>query len=217
MIALTLYYIHKTRDYRQYSAITYLHSPQFTFTHALRFSVFTRSFLTKKLSQSHCHFKSHTQSSCHSLIPFLSFLLNHLRLPSPVLFLLLFCAPSRLLTVPFYNHSAHTTQKTPSSVVKEACFAAPLPSNRRSIIERVYCGNEFIKPLPSIGYTRHNTIIPQTSRSCSWSLSLWLTHQTAICILLRLPMGATYPVPLILHDLAILIISAYNDHRSIDI
>jgi hypothetical protein len=29
-----------------------------------------------------CHFKSHMKSSFHSLIPFLQFLLNHLRLPT---------------------------------------------------------------------------------------------------------------------------------------
>jgi hypothetical protein len=86
------------------------------------------------------------KSSLHSLIPFLSFLLNHLRLPSlelePILFQahvpagwrrsdsttllillrLLFSTSSRLLTVPFYNSSARTPWKTPYSIVKEACL-----------------------------------------------------------------------------------------------
>jgi hypothetical protein len=32
------------------------------------------------------------------------------------------CTPSRLLTVPSYNSSARTPQKTPSSVVRNACY-----------------------------------------------------------------------------------------------
>jgi hypothetical protein len=68
-----------------YSAITILHTFQFTVAHALGFSVFTSRILATGLSQSHCHFKSHMKSSFHSLIPSLPFLLNHLRLPSPEL------------------------------------------------------------------------------------------------------------------------------------
>jgi hypothetical protein len=67
------------RDYRQYSAIAILHTSQFTVTHALGFSVFTSRILATDLSQSHCNFKSHMKSSCHSLIPFLPFL----QLPIP--------------------------------------------------------------------------------------------------------------------------------------
>jgi hypothetical protein len=47
--------IHTTRDYRQYSAITDLHTVQFTITHALGFSVFTSRILATDLSQSHCN------------------------------------------------------------------------------------------------------------------------------------------------------------------
>jgi hypothetical protein len=51
----------------------------------LEFSVFISRILTTDLSQFHCHFKSSMKSSCHSLIPFLSFPFNHLGLPSPEL------------------------------------------------------------------------------------------------------------------------------------
>jgi hypothetical protein len=90
-------YIHTTRDYRQYSAIAILHNFQLTVAHALGFSVLTSRILKTDLSQSHCHFKSQVKSSYHSIIPFLPFLRNHLRLPSPELdpipFRLLFCTP----------------------------------------------------------------------------------------------------------------------------
>jgi hypothetical protein len=76
-------YIHTVRDYRQYSAVAILHTFQFTVTHALKFSVFTSRILATDVSQSHCNFKSHVKSSLHNLLPFLSFLLNYLRLPSP--------------------------------------------------------------------------------------------------------------------------------------
>jgi hypothetical protein len=58
---------------------------QFTVTYALGFSVFTSRILATDLSQPHCNFKSHVKSSFHHLIPFLPFLLNHLRLPTPEL------------------------------------------------------------------------------------------------------------------------------------
>jgi hypothetical protein len=53
--------------------LRYHHSTNFQFTiaHALGLSVFTSCILTMDLSQSHCNFKSHMKSSCHSLIPFL--------------------------------------------------------------------------------------------------------------------------------------------------
>jgi hypothetical protein len=64
-------YIHTTQDYRQYSAITDLHTLQFTVTHALGFSAYTSRILAVEIQQSHCHFKSHMKSSFDSLIPFL--------------------------------------------------------------------------------------------------------------------------------------------------
>jgi hypothetical protein len=64
-------YTFTTQDYWQYSAITILHSFQFTAAHALGFSVFTSCIQTMDLWQYHCYFKSHVKSSGHSLIPFL--------------------------------------------------------------------------------------------------------------------------------------------------
>jgi hypothetical protein len=53
-------YIHITRDYRQYSAITDLHTFQFTVTHAPGFPVFTSRILATDLSQYVT--SNHTQS-----------------------------------------------------------------------------------------------------------------------------------------------------------
>jgi hypothetical protein len=111
-----------------YSAIAILYSFQLTVAHALGFSVLTSRILATDLSQSHCNLKSHVKSSCHSLIPSLPFLLNQLRLPSPELdpildyCSVLHCTPSRLLTVPSYNSSARTPQKTPSTIISNACL-----------------------------------------------------------------------------------------------
>jgi hypothetical protein len=66
-----------------YSAITDLHTLQFTVTHALEFSVVTSLILATGLSWSHWYLKSHMKSPLYSLIPSLSFLLNHLPLPTP--------------------------------------------------------------------------------------------------------------------------------------
>jgi hypothetical protein len=66
--------IHRVRDNSYHSAITVPHTLQFTVTHSLGNSVFTSRILETDLSQSHCNFKSHAKSSCHSLIPFLPFL-----------------------------------------------------------------------------------------------------------------------------------------------
>jgi hypothetical protein len=44
-----------TRDYRQYSAIAYLYTLQFTVTHSLGFSFFTSRILATALSYSHCN------------------------------------------------------------------------------------------------------------------------------------------------------------------
>jgi hypothetical protein len=63
---------HTTRDYRQYSTIADLQTSQFTFTHALGFSI----FLATDLQQPHCHFKLHITSSFHRLIPFLPLFCN---------------------------------------------------------------------------------------------------------------------------------------------
>jgi hypothetical protein len=78
-------YIHTTRDYRQNSAIAVLRTFQFTVTHSLGFSVFTRRILATDLWQSHCNFKAHMKSSLHRLIPLLPFLLIYLTMPCPEL------------------------------------------------------------------------------------------------------------------------------------
>jgi hypothetical protein len=73
------------RDYRQFSSVAVLHTFKFTNTHILGFSVFTSRILATDLSQSHCNFISYMKPSFHNLIPFLPFVLNHPRLPSPEL------------------------------------------------------------------------------------------------------------------------------------
>jgi hypothetical protein len=98
------------------SAIVDLRTLQFTVTHALELSVFTSRILATDLSQSHCNFKSHMKSSCHSLIPFLTFLLNHLRLPSPELDPVLDETPCFLGTSR-YIASGRTPLKTTSFIV----------------------------------------------------------------------------------------------------
>jgi hypothetical protein len=125
---------HTTWDYRQYSAISDLRTLQFTVTHALGFSAFTSRILATDLQQSHRHFKSHMKSSLHRIIPFLPFLLSHLRLPSPELdpflnnslkwTLLQLKALNNnncFLGTSRYIASGRTSLKTPSSIVPY-CF-----------------------------------------------------------------------------------------------
>jgi hypothetical protein len=125
-------YIHTIRDYRQQSAITILHTLQFTPAQALGFSVFTSRILATDYNSLGVNSNHTGKSSCDSLIPFLSFLLRHLRLSSPelthfcfdyssVLRLLYFYFTSVLQNT-FYNHTARTPGKTPSSIVKNACL-----------------------------------------------------------------------------------------------
>jgi hypothetical protein len=54
-----------------YSAISVLHTLQFTIPHEVGFSVFTSRIRATDFSDSHCHFNSHMKSSLHRLIPFL--------------------------------------------------------------------------------------------------------------------------------------------------
>jgi hypothetical protein len=103
-----------------YSAITILQTLQFTVPQALWFSVFTSRIMATDLSQSHCNFNSHMKSSCHSLIPFLPFLLNHLRLPSPELDPILIPAAWD----PRYIASGRTPRKTPSTIVTERVYSS---------------------------------------------------------------------------------------------
>jgi hypothetical protein len=85
-------------------------------------SVFTSLILATDLSQSHCDFKSHTKSSFHGLIHFLSFLSNHLPMPSPEFDPILENNWLKRLSLPLYNHSARTTQKSSLYNVEKACL-----------------------------------------------------------------------------------------------
>jgi hypothetical protein len=91
------------------------------------------------------------KSYLHSLIPFLLFLLNHLRLPSPEFDPIpdnYYCSPGTSR----YIGLGRTSRKTPSSVVPYCLgvFTDPFHSNRRHIIARVGSrGNMFTDPLRS--------------------------------------------------------------------
>jgi hypothetical protein len=50
----------------------------------------------------------------------------------------------------------HGSYRKQRLLLLKIVFTAPLPSNRRPIVERVCCGNVFTNPLPSNGYTRHS-------------------------------------------------------------
>jgi hypothetical protein len=124
-----------TRNYRQYSAIGIQHAFQFTFTHALMFSVFTSRILATDFSQPHCNFKSHMKSSCHRLIPFLQLFCSYQfrRLDSiqlltswhagvPKLDSSLLDYSARSVFVYFYNPSERTTQKTRSLLLRRRVY-----------------------------------------------------------------------------------------------
>jgi hypothetical protein len=167
---------HTTRNYSQYSAIADLHTLQFTVTHALGFPNFTSCILETGLQQSHCHFKSHRKPCFHSLIPFLPFLLNHIRLPSPELDPFLdnnwlkwtLLQPNSLrswqqLTAPLQlpvvwpRGEPHGKHCLLLSRIVLRVFTDPLPSNKRPIVARFGSrGNMFTESLPSNGYTCHN-------------------------------------------------------------
>jgi hypothetical protein len=84
------------------------------------------------------------KSSFHSLIPFLPFLFNHLRLASPELTQILDNNSINRLSLSLYNPSARTTQKTQPLYCSEGLFSDPLLSNERRIVARVrFRGNVF--------------------------------------------------------------------------
>jgi hypothetical protein len=133
MMGFIAAYAVTTREHRHYSTISDVRTFQFTAPHAVGLSAFTSRLLATDLSQSRCNFKSQVKTSWHSLIPFLSFLLNHLRLPSPeldpvpfrLLFFCTFCysaSTSPLLPKTSYDHFAWTPRKTQSSVVQNTCL-----------------------------------------------------------------------------------------------
>jgi hypothetical protein len=171
-------YIHTVRDYRQYSAIAILHTFQFTVAHTLGFSVLTSRILATDLSQSHCHFKSHMKPTLHRLIPFLQFLLHHLRLQSPEL------DPILILHAwdPYYIASRRTDRKHSFLHCCKEVFTTPLHGNRRPIVERVGFGGICL-PSRCRAMSTHVTILtltfgrrhfmPYTVRPlCSTSLTL---------------------------------------------
>jgi hypothetical protein len=157
--------IDTTQDYRQYAAISDLHTLQLTVTHAQGFSVFTSPILATDLSQSHCHFKSHMKSSCHSLIPFLTLFcdrqfwrLESISSSAPK-FISWQAGVSKLdSTRPrllkwnlLYNNFARITQKTHALYFLEGAFTAPLHSKRKLLdcCLRIRChGDVFTASFP---------------------------------------------------------------------
>jgi hypothetical protein len=122
-----------------YSAIADLHTLQFTVAHALGFSVFTSRILATDISQSHCNFKLHSKSSCHSLIlscRFFSTTLDCHFQNSTHFFTTTNCS---LRTCRFIA-SGRIPHKTPSSlvpVVSGVLFTDSLPINKQPIVARV--------------------------------------------------------------------------------
>jgi hypothetical protein len=153
-----------TRDYRQYSAISILHTFQFTVAHTPGFSVFTSRILATDLSQSHCNFKSHMKPSFRSLIPFLplfgSYQLNSIPSSSPrslesrnsTRLLRLLCSAKHVRIT-----TLHGPRRKNSLYCWEGLFTDPLSSNWHPIVACVrLCGNVFTESLPSNGSTCHN-------------------------------------------------------------
>jgi hypothetical protein len=97
-----------------YSAIANLHALQFTITHALGFSVFSSRILATDLSQTHCNFKSHVKSSCHSLIPFFPLFCScHLRRLYSTALDYFYYSYYKRPSLSLYNPSAWTPRKEP--------------------------------------------------------------------------------------------------------
>jgi hypothetical protein len=184
-------YIPNTRNYKQYSAIAILHAVLLTVTHALGFSVFTSRILATDLSQPHCNLKSHLKSYCHSLTPFLplfcscqfrrldsiQFLCSQALIPAgwrpeTRLYILGYCVWSCILTVSFYK-PRHRPHRKRSLYSWRGVFTAPLPSNRRTIVERVCLrGNVFTESLPSNGI--NVTISSHTTDLLHWLSFSWV-------------------------------------------
>jgi hypothetical protein len=127
------HFIHTTWDYTRYSAIADLHTLHFTVTHALSFWVFTSHILATDFIRV-CHFKSHTKSSFHSLIPFLPLLcncpLNSKLISWQACISKLDSSLNDLNWTLLYNRFAWTTQKTQPLYCWEGMFTVMLHSNR---------------------------------------------------------------------------------------
>lgn len=103
--------------------------------------------------------------SCHRLILFLSFILNHLGLSFPELdpiyldyssllpatpLLLYYYSPLALLNTS-YNLLSRAPRNTPSSIFQNMMLNSPLPNNGYpSFVERLYCGKGFTAPFLSM-------------------------------------------------------------------
>jgi hypothetical protein len=98
------------------------------------------------------------KSSFHNIIPFLLFLFNHLRPPSPELDSVLDNNYLKRPSLSLYDPSVRTTQKTQTLYYWEGLPTDPLSRNRRPIVARVgYRGNVIItESLPCSGSMRHN-------------------------------------------------------------
>jgi hypothetical protein len=161
--SLHLIHSHSSGTTDNYSAIAILHTFQFA-KHALGFSVFTSRILATDLSESHCHFNSYLKSSWDSIIGFLPFPLNHLRLPFPELNPVLptivlnsfYCFSSKF-RCPFMTPQ-HGLQGKHPCIVKEASLLVRYPAWMSYCRVRVCCGNVFTDPLPSNRYTSYTII-----------------------------------------------------------
>jgi hypothetical protein len=112
MIGFIALYTLTNRNYRQLQR--YRYSTHFSVhRYTLGFSVFTSRILATDLSQSHCHFKSHMKSSCHSLTHFLPFCSCQFRRLDSFQFLLDYLI-SKVLS------------STPASTPPQATFSTPL-------------------------------------------------------------------------------------------
>jgi hypothetical protein len=118
-------------------AIADLYTFQFTVAHELGFTILTSRILATDLSQSHCHFNSHVKSTLHRRIPFLPFLLNHLRLPSPEL------DPITILAT-----------WDPRYMASERTYRKHLPTSPWLHRARVKCGRSIATP---VRVTYHDT------------------------------------------------------------
>jgi hypothetical protein len=93
------------------------------------------------------------KSSCHSLIPFLPFILSHLGLPPPDL------DPIQILAAwdPCYiaSRQPHGTHRL---LLLKSVFRFRFLATDALLLRACVLRNVFTDPLPSNGYTRHNTM-----------------------------------------------------------
>jgi hypothetical protein len=113
--------------------------------------------------------------SLHSLIHFLPFLVNHLRVPSPEFDQILDNNCS--LETSRYIASGRTPGKHRLllSRIDLGVFTDPLPSNRRPTVARVGSrGNVFTESLPINGSIRHNIILSRVQGFVTNKNGFWI-------------------------------------------